>query len=143
MKKILIFLVVSILIVSNRSNAQQLMKTINDADKIKSNEQLFINKPLKILLKEISPEIKMVTANPSKNSNSRLGYFIFRFVDSQKFDSCRQKNKYPKQITVFVKETFEWSITKLKNGKRKGWTTDDLIKYGELTVVGIRVFGEN
>ena len=83
------------------------MQTQNDAKKLKANEQLFINKPLKTLLKEIKPEIKMVTATPSKNIQSRIGYFIFRFVDTRRYDSSRQKGKYPQQITVFVKEPFE------------------------------------
>jgi len=140
MKKIIKFLPVFMLLIINNSYSQQIMKTVNDAEKIKSNEQLFVNKPLKTLLKEIGPEIKMVTANPSKSSNSRLGYFTFRFVDTKKYDSCRQKNKYPKQITVFVKESFEWDVNSSKKSK---WTNSDLVKYGELTVVGIRVFGES
>lgn len=139
MNKLIKLLPFFMLLIINNSYSQQIMKTVNDADKIKSNEQLFVNKPLKTLLKEIGPEIKMVTANPSKSSNSRLGYFTFRFVGTEKYDSCRQKNKYPKQITIFVKEPFDWDV---KSSNKRKWTNSDLIKYGELTVVGIRVFGE-
>jgi len=141
--KHLIKIGVIILIIANSCHAQQLMKTVNDAQKIKASEQLFTNKPLKTLLKEINPEIKMVSANPSENINSKLGYFIFRFVDAKKYDSSRQKGKYPQQITVFVKEPFEWDYNKRQKGKELIWTKEDLEKYGDLTVIGIRVFGEN
>lgn len=117
----------------------QMMRNINDSQKILENQEAFLNRPLKNLLKEIGPEIKMVTANPSNNSNSRLGYFIFRFIDAKKYDSLQRKNIYPKQITVFVKESFDWDF---RSKDRKEWTKADLEKYGNLTVVGIRVFGK-
>jgi hypothetical protein len=136
---VLIYSLLQILVCSD-INAQKLMATINDADKIKKNEQLFIDKSLKKLMKEIGPEIKMVTANPSNNPNLKLGYFIFRFVDAEKYDSCRQKNIYPLQITVFVKDSFLWDKDNKEN--TGSWNNCDLLKYGELKVAGIRVFGE-
>lgn len=121
---------------------QPLMNSIEEAGKIKDNENQFINKSLKILLKEIGPEIRMVTANPSKNANARLGYFIFRFVDIKTYDSCRLNNKYPLQITVFVNAPFSWHVGKKKISYKSSWTKEDLEKYGDLIVVGIRVFGK-
>jgi hypothetical protein len=118
----------------------QLMKTEADAPKLKANEQLFVNKPLHVLLQEIGPAIKMVSANPSSSNQTRLGYFIFRFVDSKKYDSCKYAKKYPLQITVFVKEPFVWDLAKKPAGKKFDWTPGDVAKYKNLTVVGIRLF---
>ncbi|MGI8584699.1 MAG: hypothetical protein ACR2KX_21125 [Chitinophagaceae bacterium] len=119
------------------------MKTLNDAQKIKANEKQFINKPLKDLLKEIKPQIKRVTANPSKNIQSSVGYFIFNFVDSKQKDSLRAKEKIPVTIVVYVSEYFDWDFQKRKKGKEFVWTKEDEEKYGDLTVVGLRVYGEN
>lgn len=119
------------------------MNTFADAKKLKANEQLFVEKPLKDLLKEIKPEIKMVNANPSENNTTRLGYLIFRFVDIQTFDSLRSKGKYPLQITVFVKEPFIWDIQSRPEKIKFTWTKEDFERLKNLTVVGIRVFGEN
>jgi hypothetical protein len=130
-------------ILNNSCSAQPIMRTVADAQKIKANENLFIEKPLKLLLKEIGPKIKLVSANPSNNTQVRLGYLTFRFVDMKSYDSSRATNKYPVQITVFVKEPFKWDIkTRLEKGKG-GWTKDDEETYGDLTVVGLRVFGKN
>jgi hypothetical protein len=139
MKSIVLILSILQILICSDIIAQQLMATINDADILKESEQLFIDKPLKSLLKEIGPEIKMVTVNQSNNPNLKLGYFIFRFVDAKKYDSCRQKNIYPLQITVFIKDSFIWD----RNNKNNNciWTNNDLLKYGEFRVAGIRVFG--
>lgn len=59
----------------------------------------------------------MVYATTSKNIQSRLGYFIFRFVDTRQYDSIRRKEKYPQQITIFEKESFEWDIKHSRNQK--------------------------
>lgn len=82
---------------SIQGNAQKLMNTIDDVNKIKANEIMFIGHPLKKLLSEIKPEIKMVSANPSEDNSIRLGYLIFRFVDITTYDSLRSKGKYPVQ----------------------------------------------
>ena len=73
----------------------------------------------------------------------RLGYFIFRFVEARKYDSSRMNEKTPIQITVFVKEPFEWDKRNTSIEKKFSWTKEDIKKYGNLTVVGIRVSGEN
>lgn len=47
-----------LLLLINYSCKAQMVQTTKDVYLLKTNEQLFINKPLKILLKEIKPEIK-------------------------------------------------------------------------------------
>ena len=130
-----------ILISSSSCFSQHLVKTIDDAQKIKANENQFINKPLKELLKEIKPQIKRVTATPSKNIQSSVGYFIFNFVDSKQKDSLRLKSKIPVTLVVYVKENFNWDFHKRSKGKETVWTPEDANKYGNLTMVGFRVYG--
>ena len=137
------FLSIFILIFASSScYSQQMMKTQNDVQNIKKNEKQFINQPLKDLIKEIKPQIKRVTANPSKNIQSSVGYFIFNFVDSKQKDSLRAKRKIPITIVVYVKEYFDWDFHKRQKGKEFIWTKEDLEKYGDLTVVAIRAYGE-
>jgi hypothetical protein len=121
----------------------QLVKNVDDAAKLQINEQQFVNKPLHNLLKEIDPQINMVTASPSTSNHERLGYFVFRFIDRKKFDTLCSQRKYPLQVTVFVKEPFQWDENNRQTIKKSTWTKDDVEKYGDLTVLGIRVYGKN
>lgn len=141
MKKINYFFAFLILFLSPSCFSQQLVKTVNDAQKIKANEEQFINKPLKELLKEIKPPIKHVSASPSKNIQSNVGYFIFNFVDSNQKESLRSKGKTPVTLVVYVKEYFEWDFQKRPKGKETVWTSEDEKKYENLTIVGFRVYG--
>ena len=51
-----------ILLLLNCSCKAQMVQTTKDVYLLKTNEQQFINKPLKDLLKEIKPEIKTGSA---------------------------------------------------------------------------------
>lgn len=119
-----------------------MMTKVNDAQKLKTNQKLFIDKPLKILLEEIGPEIKMAYGDPSKNIQSKVGYFRFKFVNFKQNDSLKTKEKMPVTIIVYVKEYFDWDFQKRKKGKEFVWTKEDKLKYGDLTVVGLRVYGD-
>ena len=127
------------LFLSYGCKAQQMVLTPNEAYKLKENEQLYINKPLKNLLKEIKPEIKTAFGtldNPS--------YFSFRFIDAEEFRNGRAVGKNHLGLYVYVKEPIEeWS-----NGKRPKeiefqWTKEDLKTYGNFTVVRIKVIGKD
>ena len=122
---------------------QQLVQTSNDAKKIKENEKLFIGKPLKNLLKEIKPEIKMAYGDPSINIQSKVGYFRFKFVDFKQNNSLKANGKMPVSIIVYVKENFDWDFQKRPKGKELQWTKEDEKKYGDLTIVAFRVYGED
>jgi hypothetical protein len=143
MKKNKILITFLITIFSFNCYSQQLMKTIDDAYKIKENQEQFINKPLKVLLKEIKPPIKRVTASPSNNFQSSVGYFVFKFVDAKQNDSLRSKNKIPVTIVVYVKEYFDWDYHKRTKNKETVWTSADMRKYENLTIVGFRVYGND
>ena len=95
MKRCFVLIIVILAFTFSGCFSQQLMKTINDAQKIKENQSQFINKPLKDLLKEIKPQIKCVTASPSINIYSSVGYFIFNFVDHKQIEKLASHNQIP------------------------------------------------
>ena len=45
-------------------------------------------------------------------------------------------------MVVYVKEYFDWDYQKRPKGKESVWTEDDVKKYGNLTVVGFRIYGD-
>ncbi len=141
MKSIYILNLLALLFSINICKAQQLVQKPSDINKLKLQESIFVNKPLKNLIKEIKPQIVMVTGWPSK-STERLGYFVFRFVDKKSYDSTRKNSKTPYQITVFIKETFQWNNHERNKDQKLNWTNSDTNKYGNLTVVGIKISGE-
>lgn len=141
MKYSIITIVLS-LIISTSCHTQQLMKTltVTDAKKLKTNEQIFINKPLKTLLKEIKPQIKMVTASPTWAESA--GRFTFKFVDYKQDQKIVGKRKAALRITVYVKEKFVWDDKKRFDEKKLSWSKEDEEKYGNLTIIRIDVSGE-
>ena len=78
MKNVLHILVSLVFLINSSCKAQQLVQTTADVPKLKTNEQQFINKPLKKLLDEIKPEIKIAYGNIGDPS-----YFSFRFIDPE------------------------------------------------------------
>jgi len=118
--------------------AQQLVQKPIDVYKLKENEQQFINKPLKNLLKEVKPEIKMVDG--TLNSPD---YFTFKFVNHDEYLKGKKQEKKYISIYVYVKEPINWKNENRPEGKRFVWTKEDLNKYGNYTVVWIRVIGKD
>jgi len=112
------------------------------AKKLKMNKQQFINKPLKILLSEIKPKIKNASGDPSVNWKVRPGFFRFQFVMQQQNDSLKAVGKMPVTILVYVKENFDWDFKKREKRNEFSWTKKDEEKYGNLTVIGLRIYGE-
>jgi hypothetical protein len=130
------------LVVASYSSHAQLMQSINDAQKIIDNEQFFRDKPLKILLQEIGPKIEMVMAN-GVGSSERLTYFVFRFMDKEEQKEYYREGKKPITIHVKTKENFEWEKHNLLESEREQWTKQDAIKYGNITIAYIKVYGDN
>jgi hypothetical protein len=119
----------------------QIMKQQKDAEKLEDKKELFIGKPLKKLLKEIGPEIKLVFASGDR-TNEAASYMIFRFVDREGEKPYNKARKMPIGVRVMIKEKFEWDKTAKPVSEREKWTREDALKYGNLTIVDIRVHGE-
>ncbi|MCC4920565.1 hypothetical protein [Flavobacterium chungbukense] len=136
MKNTIRIIALFVLLTSTGCKAQQLVQTPADAHKIKTNEQQFLNKPLKDLLKEIKPEIKLVTGNPEYPS-----YFSFRFISREELRK-KTDSENTLGLFVYVKEPLDWNFDKRPKGKEYEWSKEDLQKYGNLTVTRIKVIGK-
>ncbi|OMQ09091.1 hypothetical protein [[Flexibacter] sp. ATCC 35103] len=134
MKNIFIFFAILLLLINYNCRAQQLVQTTIDLYKLKTNEQQFINKPLKNLLKEIKPEIKLVTATVDHPS-----YFSFYFISREELN--KKIDGSALRLYVYIKEPLDWNFNKRLKGKQYQWTKEDLEKYGNLTVIRIKVSG--
>lgn len=139
--KIIKLLILSSLLVGNICQAQEepLVKNISEVYKLKDNECLFIQRPLKILLDAIEPKIKRMIANAKGNGE---GFFILTFVDNETYWQYRAQNKIPTGIIVYVKEKFEWD-PRTKRPLGYNWSKSDIEQYGNLTVIGFRITQQN
>jgi hypothetical protein len=118
--------------------SQQLVKKQSDLRLLIDQQERFINKPLKDLLKEIKPAIKYAFGTDYTDIPA---YFRFKFVTSQQTDSLRKRGLEPIEINVYVKEKdIDWySRTKRTKETSTSWTADDLRNYGDFTVINIWV----
>ena len=69
-------------------------------------------------------------------------YFSFRFIDSEEIKRRSLENN-SLGLYVYVKEPIEWDFDKRTKGKEFLWTKEDVEKYGNLTVIRIRVIGQD
>lgn len=120
-------------LLNTNSFAQQLVQNINDISRLKDNEATFINKPLKDLLKEIKPEIKI--AFPSNDPPS----FDFRFLTADQLRKNEGTTVENVALFVDVKDFVDWNWENRPKGKEPNWTKDDAEKYGNLIIVGIEI----
>ena len=125
------------LLLSYGCKAQQMVQTPNESYKLKENEQQFLNKPLKNLLKEIKPKIKFVLGTVDYPS-----YFSFRFITREELSRKSIDDKIL-GLYVYVKEPLDWDFDKRPKGEEYQWTKEDVEKYGNLTVIRIKVIGKH
>jgi hypothetical protein len=137
MKNVLKIVLTLMLIICYSCKAQQLVQTKADVQKLNINEQEFINKPLKKLLNEIKPKIKTAYGNIGDPC-----YFSFRFVDSDEIQRRGLENPSV-GLYVYVREPLKWNFDDREKGKEYEWTKEDVEKYGNLTVIRIKVIGNN
>lgn len=138
MKNILKTFAILFLLINTSCRAQQMVQTPKDIYKLKANEQQFLNKPLKNLLKEIAPEIK--TAYGTLDYPS---YFSFRFLSPDEIEH-KPSSSSILGLYVYVKEDVkEWSHGTRPKEKEFVWTKEDAEKYGNFTVIRIRVSGKD
>lgn len=134
MKNILKTLAILFLLVNSNCKAQQMVQTPNDTYKLKENEQQFLNKPLINLLKEIKPEIKTAFGNLATPS-----FFSFRFISPEELNHHVSGRKLI-GLYVYVKEPInEWGQGKRPKEIEFVWRKEDIEKYGNFTVVRIKV----
>ena len=123
----------TILFVMQMGYSQQLVQNINDMYRLKDNETQFINKPLKDLLKEIKPEIKIAFPNNEPPS------FIFMFLTSEQLRRHEGTTAENVALFVYVKDFIDWKWENRPKGKEPVWTKEDAEKYGNMIVTGISI----
>jgi hypothetical protein len=139
MKTFLPAALLPVFIVAALQSRSQLMKTLNDAHLIAENDSLlFRGKPLGNLLKEIGPEIKMVTVD-GQSSEERPALIIFRFVERTAYNQYRCMERFPLSILVRIKESFNWYKSKEDYFK---WSKEDAERLRNLTVHRVSVYGD-
>lgn len=115
------------------------MSNLSEAKKLKENEPLFINKPLRTLLKEIKPQIRMASAQTNRPDGMH-SYIIFRFVPANEYYKSKSGSDFTR-ITVFIKEKFQWDQARSSLNRSYDWSKKDDTIYGDLTVVDLWVSG--
>lgn len=138
MIKTLKIIAILFLLMNYACRAQQMIQTTNDINQLKLNNQKFINKPLNVLLKELKPQIKAAWGN-NEGGNQ---FFSFKFIDQ---DEIKRKSIKDNSVGlyVYVKENLDWDFDKRLKGKEYLWTKEDIEKYGNLTVIRIKVIGKD
>ncbi len=117
-----------------------MMQTPKDIFTICQNDNDFIGKPLKVLLDEIKPAIKMVFAEGGWQERApRISFF---FMTRNEYQDCINKNKSPLRLTVYLGNVFEWSFEKRTKAHFWEWTKQDEEKNGNNIITLIRVSGD-
>jgi hypothetical protein len=139
MKKL--FLLLCILVLVKSLSAQKLVSSLSDMHKIKENEAMFVNKPLSNLLGEIQPTIKRVIGSPfSQNGTSSV--FMMYFISYEEKNKLQSQGIEPIHLFIEIKEDFKWNVKERYNNRKLNWSSEDLEKYGNLTVTKISIFGK-
>lgn len=133
MKNIFKFLAILFFFFYQKGYSQQLVQNIDDLYRLIDNKEQFINKPLKNLLKEIKPEIKITF--PSNEPP----LFDFRFVTSEQLR--KNEGTIYENVSLFigVKDFIDWKWGDRPKGREPNWTKEDAEKYGNMIVTRINV----
>ncbi|RUT69587.1 hypothetical protein D0817_15555 [Flavobacterium cupreum] len=115
--------------------AQQMVQTTKDVYLLKINEQQFIDKPLKNLLKEIKPEIK--TADATNENNPYYFSFKFRTLEQRRKNMGSKEDRV--SLYVYVRTPIDWKYEERPKGQELRWAKEEVEKYGDLIVVRIKV----
>jgi hypothetical protein len=121
-----------------------MVQKTNDADKLEMNKEQFIGKPLKVLLEQIEPKIKLVYGNPENTWAGAIGgtYLKFHFVDGDEWREIHKKNQKPIGITVSFQLEPNNTRKPLPKEGLKEWKSEDTMEYGDMIILNVRVSGE-
>lgn len=127
-----------ICLVSFHTSPAQIMKTINDAPKLKIEEQKFIGQPLKALLNEIKPPIKMFWQR--EGWAEAVNCLMFHFVS---YDAYRKATNHPTVVIVYFKDNFIINTGDKTKEEKFLWTEEYAKKYGEYKIIALNVYGND
>jgi hypothetical protein len=137
MKNTMKIIAIIFLLINNSCKAQ-MVQTTKDVYLLKTNEQQFINKQLKNILNELKPQIKIAGATNEEG----FQYFSFKFRTKEQLNKNEGSYEDRVSLYVYVKEPIDWQYEKRPKGNELLWTKEDATKYGNLTVVRIKVINQ-
>lgn len=120
---------------------QKLMQKLEDAKKLQQQQEKFVNKPLKNLLAQISPEIKSTIGDVECINKKKMNTIIFYFEERKDFLRRKQKSENPTRIMVYLINPESKIYPKLD--KHTPWSIEKTNIYGDFIVKRISVLGEN
>ncbi|WP_426486398.1 hypothetical protein [Flavobacterium sp. 2] len=135
MKTILKISAVLYFVLQHNIYSQQLVQNLSELYKLKDNEQLFTNRPLKDLFKEIKPEIK--TGSVINEKHSFLFCFRFTSIEEQKRKEGSLNQRA--SLLVHVSEHIPWYWIYRPKGNEIIWTQRDLYEYGDMIVTHVDI----
>lgn len=137
-RKGVLTIIILFIVMALACRTPHLMQTEFDGHLLKANESVYTDKPLKTLLKDIKPPIKMVWAFGERQAHGAPSYFVFWFHNIEEITEWRKLGKMPPRLRVYVKEPFEWHTESKTQPEQMKWTKRDLKKFGNLTVAYLR-----
>jgi len=134
------FILIVLTLSSFCSYGQQLMQSTKDISVICQNDDKFVGKPLSVLLNEIKPTIKMVFVEGGwREKAPRISFF---FMTREEYQKCVNHKISPTRLTVFLKDTFTWTMEERTREHYWEWTSHDKEKLGSNIVTLLRVSGD-
>ncbi|MEO6070193.1 MAG: hypothetical protein ABIN57_03775 [Chitinophagaceae bacterium] len=121
--------------------AQKIVQRTSDAKKLEIHKEQFIGKPLRVLLDQISPEIKSALGDPEATSAQRLNHIAFYFVDKKEFYRRDKKGEHPIIINVTLKRPNGKQYPALSSTET--WNDEKTKTYGDMIIMRIHVSGKN
>ena len=121
----------------------KMVRSISESKKLEINQKEFIGRPLKVLLKEIRPQIKFAYGNPDNNSSNIVGGTFIKFFFVDRNERISKINRDEKPIGITVQFQLE-SHNSRKPISREGLTTwgkEQVKEYGDMIITRIFVSG--
>lgn len=139
-----LFLLLTVFLISTSCTSQTTMKTLEDAQKLGTNKNEFVGKPLSYLLNHIELDIKSIIPTPNKNPKE-INTLSLLFVDYEDYRNNFSKNNGNTKITIRFNQNYELNGDKC-NSKIPDCTKltkDDEKNLGNLIIYDIQITGNN
>ena len=139
-------IILQIILISIAScQAPKLVGNIQEAKKLEVNKEKFIGRPLKELLSEIEPKIKLVFGNPENKTGHVSGgtSMSFYFVEKTEAKKIDGSGGTPIHITIQFELEPSNKRRPFPEGGLNKWTKKETMEYGSMIIRKFRVYGEN
>ncbi|MFT4202458.1 MAG: hypothetical protein QM610_00975 [Chitinophagaceae bacterium] len=122
----------------------QLMQTLNDADKIQSNKEYYVGKPLSVLLKDIKPKIITYSPLPDATATKTAGLsLLFESYPNhlRKTSDIKRGKDGPAVIGVYFTDI--GAVHNIIKNRRGQWTQGLSDSLSNLIIKRVHAYGKN